>query len=73
MVLSTLQAVDGMEWLIDALMHDDVRIRRDAGEELKALSREYFGYYEDLSRKERGRVQERYQEWWESRGKARFY
>ncbi len=62
-----------MEWLIDALLHDDIRIRRDAGEELKALSREYFGYYEDLSKKERSRVQQRYREWWETKGKARYF
>jgi HEAT repeat protein len=62
-----------MEWLIDALMDEDVRIRRDAGEELKALSREYFGYYEDLSKKERSRVQQRYREWWETKGKARYF
>jgi HEAT repeat protein len=59
-------------WLIDALMHDDHEIRRAAGEELKALTKEYFGYYDDLSRKEREKAQRRYREWWEATGKARF-
>ncbi len=61
-----------VEWLIDSLMHDDPDIRRAAGEELKSLTKEYFGYYDDLPKKERARAQHRYQEWWESRGKARF-
>ncbi len=61
-----------IEWLIDSLMHDDADIRRATGEELKTLTKEYFGYYDDLSAAERGKAQRRYQEWWESAGKARF-
>lgn len=61
-----------IEWLIDALMHDDPDIRRAAGEELKSLTKEYFGYYDDLPKKERARAQRRYREWWEGRGKVRF-
>jgi hypothetical protein len=59
-------------WLIDALMHDDPEIRRAAGEELKALTKEYFGYYDDLSKGERQKAQRRYRDWWEATGKARF-
>jgi HEAT repeat protein len=65
-------AAHRIEWLIDALMHEDSDVRRAAGEELKSITKEYFGYYEDLPRKERGRAQKRYREWWESKGKARF-
>ncbi|HEY3236653.1 MAG TPA: hypothetical protein VGJ84_18180 [Polyangiaceae bacterium] len=61
-----------IEWLIDALMHDSSDIRREAGDELKNLTREYFGYYDDLPKKERARAQSRYREWWEAKGKARF-
>jgi hypothetical protein len=61
-----------IEWLIDALMHEDAEIRRAAGEELKAITKEYFGYYDDLSRGERQKAQKRYRDWWESTGKARF-
>lgn len=61
-----------IEWLIDALLHDKLEVRRAAGEELKALTKEYFGYYEDLPPKERERAQRAYREWWESTGKARF-
>ena len=62
-----------VEWLIDALMHDAPEIRRAAGEELKSLTKEYFGYYDDLPKKERRRAQRRYEEWWETKGKARFH
>ena len=53
-------------------MHENPDIRRAAGEELKSLTKEYFGYYDDLPKKERARAQHRYREWWEGRGKARF-
>jgi HEAT repeat protein len=61
-----------IEWLIDALLHERLDVRRAAGEELKSWTREYFGYYEDLPPKERARAQRAYREWWEARGKARF-
>lgn len=61
-----------IEWLIDALMHETQEIRRTAGDELKSLTKEYFGYYDDLSARERERAQQRYREWWETRGKAQF-
>ena len=53
-------------------MHETQDIRRTAGDELKALTKEYFGYYDDLPKKERERAQERYRSWWETKGKARF-
>jgi hypothetical protein len=62
-----------IEWLIDALMNDDADVRRAAGDELKSLTKEYFGYYDDLPRKERARAQQRYRDWWEAKGKARFH
>jgi len=61
-----------IEWLIDALTHDLPAIRRVAGQELKAITKEYFGYYDDLPKKERERAQQRYREWWKSEGRARF-
>ena len=61
-----------IEWLIDALMHEDAGVRRAAGEELKILTKEYFGYYDDLPKAERAHAQQRYREWWEAHGKARF-
>jgi HEAT repeat protein len=61
-----------IEWLIDGLMHESGEIRREAGDELKSLTREYFGYYDDLPPAERAEAQDRYREWWEDRGKAKF-
>jgi HEAT repeat protein len=61
-----------VEWLIDSLTHDVQEIRRAAGEELKTLSKEYFGYYEDLPPSERASAQRQYREWWETKGKAHF-
>ncbi|HWZ92858.1 MAG TPA: HEAT repeat domain-containing protein, partial [Polyangiaceae bacterium] len=61
-----------IEWLIDSLLHENQELRRTAGDELKSLTKEYFGYYDDLPKKERERAQERYRQWWETKGKARF-
>lgn len=61
-----------IEWLIDALLQENQEVRRTAGDELKSLTKEYFGYYDDLPKKERERAQERYRQWWETKGKARF-
>jgi hypothetical protein len=61
-----------IEWLIDALSHATADIRRAAGDELKSTTKEYFGYYDDLPVAERQKAQNRYREWWETKGKARF-
>lgn len=61
-----------LEWLIDALMHEHAALRAAAGEELKTITKEYFGYYDDLPKRERERAQSRYREWWNSVGKVRF-
>jgi hypothetical protein len=61
-----------IEWLIDALLHENAEIRRAAGDELKSTTKEYFGYYDDLPVAERQKAQNRYREWWETKGKARF-
>ena len=53
-----------VEWLIDALMHPDERLRRRAGDELKHLTQEYFGYEPGLSKKERDAAQRKYRRWW---------
>ena len=61
-----------LEWLIDALMHEHAALRAAAGEELKTITKEYFGYYDDLPKRERERAQSRYREWWNSVGRVRF-
>jgi hypothetical protein len=61
-----------IEWLIDALMHEQPSVRRAAGDELKLLTKEYFGYYDDLPKRDRERAQGLYRSWWEREGKRRF-
>ena len=61
-----------LEWLIDALSHEVSDIRRAAGEELKALTKEYFGFSDDLPPRERERAQQRYRDWWVTEGRGRF-
>jgi hypothetical protein len=61
-----------VEWLIDALTHTNVEVRRAAAQELRASTREYFGYAEDLPPRERARAQQRYRDWWWTEGELRF-
>ena len=61
-----------IEWLIDALTHEVSEIRRAAGEELKAITKEYFGFAAELPARDRERAQQRYRDWWITEGKARF-
>jgi hypothetical protein len=61
-----------VEWLIDALTHEQAAMRKAAAQELKTITREYFGYYDDLPKRERERAQQRYRDWWRTEGRARF-
>jgi hypothetical protein len=61
-----------LEWLIDSLMHEQRGLRSSASEELRSITKEYFGYYDDLPKRERERAQARYREWWENIGRVRF-
>lgn len=60
-----------VEWLIDALTHEVSEVRRAAGEELRVLSRQYFGYASELPSRDRERAQQRYRDWWITEGRAR--
>jgi hypothetical protein len=61
-----------IEWLIDALGHEHRKMRLLAGEELKWITKESFGYFDDLPRRERERAQKRFRDWWENIGRVRF-
>jgi hypothetical protein len=61
-----------IEWLIAALDHATEEIRAAAGEELKRLTQEYYGYHPAASRRERERAQQKYQTWWNEVGRKRF-
>jgi hypothetical protein len=61
-----------VEWLIEALTHEVSEVRRWAGEELRSVTKEYFGYASDLPPRDRERAKQRYRDWWITEGKARF-
>lgn len=61
-----------IEWLIDALAQEQAELRRGAIRELQVLTRETQGYDPDLSAKERALGQQRWRDWWGSRGKSQF-
>ncbi|WP_236520099.1 HEAT repeat domain-containing protein [Sandaracinus amylolyticus] len=61
-----------IEWLIDALSHSDEAIRTAAGEELKSLTQQYYGFHPAATRKEREVAQQKYRRWWEEEGARLF-
>ncbi len=61
-----------IEWLIDALLHSDEKLRGRAGDELKQETQEYYGFHPALSRHDREVAQRKYRRWWESEGRDRF-
>ena len=61
-----------VEWLIDALAHADEALRTAAGEELKQLTQQYFGFHPGTTRREREVAQGKYRQWWMTEGKKQF-
>jgi HEAT repeat protein len=61
-----------VEWLIEALLHAEESVRTLAGEELKLLTQQYFGYHPALPKKDRELAQRKYREWWELEGRVAF-
>lgn len=61
-----------VEWLVEALGQQDEALRALAGEELKQLTQQYFGYHPALPKKDRDLAQRKYREWWEREGRALF-
>ena len=58
-----------IEWLIDALTHGDETLRTAAGEDLKAITQQYFGFHPGAGKKDREVVQQKYRAWWDSQGR----
>lgn len=58
-----------IEWLIDALTHGDETLRTAAGEDLKSITQQYFGFHPGAGKKDREVVQQKYRAWWESQGR----
>jgi hypothetical protein len=61
-----------VEWLIESLMHPEESVRALAGEELKLLTQQYFGYHPALPKRDREVAQRKYREWWELEGRVLF-
>ena len=61
-----------IEWLIDSLMNEHRSLRGAASDDLRAVTKEFFAYYDDLPKRERAAAQARYRDWWETIGKVRF-
>lgn len=62
-----------VEWLIDALTHSDEALRTAAGEELKQVTQQYFGFHPGTTRREREVAQNKYRAWWLAEGKKQFH
>lgn len=62
---------DRIEWLILALDHSSVDLRRAAGDELAGLTGQRFGFDPHGSVSERRLAQSKYREWWAARGQSR--
>jgi hypothetical protein len=58
-----------IEWLIDALTHGDETLRTAAGEDLKAITQQYFGFHPGAGKKDREVVQQKYRTWWDTQGR----
>jgi hypothetical protein len=61
-----------VEWLIESLLHGDESVRVLAGEELKQLTQQYFGYHPALPKRDRELAQRKYREWWQKEGRTAF-
>jgi hypothetical protein len=61
-----------IEWLIEALLEEDMALREAAAAELKETTKVYFGYYANLPRAEREQAYRRYRTWWQEEGQRRF-
>ncbi len=61
-----------IEWLIDGLVHPDESVRAAAGDELKSITQEYYGYHPQSPKRDREIAQRKYRLWWEDEGRRRF-
>jgi len=61
-----------IEWLLEGLAHREPELRFSASQELRHLTGQYFGYHFDLPKREREEARQRWVDWWENTGRARF-
>lgn len=60
------------EWLMEALLHQDEPTRSRAGDELKQMTQQYFGFHPALPKRDREVAQRKYREWWDREGRVLF-
>ena len=61
-----------VEWIMDALMHESLELRRIAAEALAPVVGRDLGYDAYDSRDERAAAHMRYLVWWEQEGRVQF-
>jgi hypothetical protein len=59
-----------VEWLLDALSAQEPALRLEAARELEQLSGRYVGYHFDLGKRDRDEARRRWEDWWQTTGKA---
>jgi hypothetical protein len=59
-----------VEWLLDALSAAEPALRLEAARELEQLSGRYVGYHFDLGKRDRDEARRRWEDWWQTTGKA---
>lgn len=61
-----------IEWLIDSLVTAAEPLRRQAGEELKRITQEYYGYHAGSPKRDRELIANKYRQWWSATGQRKF-
>jgi hypothetical protein len=69
---STFGKMHRLEWLIDALLSDQIKLRESAFNELRARTGVFFGFHPNMAKIERDHVHRRYLEWWKTEGADKF-
>lgn len=61
-----------VEWLIAALASREATLRAAALDDLRRLTGESYGVNDDLARRDRNEVRDRWEQWWADTGRRRF-
>jgi len=58
-----------LQWLINGLNSKNRDIRYSSAQELNQITGEHFGYHYDSSKEEREQAMQRWEQWWEDKGR----
>ncbi len=58
-----------IQWLIDGLRSKNRDIRFSSARELSQITNEHFGYYFDSKKEDREQAVQRWEQWWEEKGR----